>query len=202
MTLLGVKIDSQLTYDPHLRGLCKRASQKTKALLRIRSYLTNNQTDLLTYILSHFNYCPLVWILCSKTAHDLINASHRRALRAEVNKFSASFDELLNECNTVSIHTKNLRLLVIEVYRALYQLGPEITGNTYNEWTCVYNLRRASSLLVPRIQTVAQASFLDFRASLACNSLPANLKSLNEKDFRDAVNKCTIYCKCRLCITF
>ena len=82
VNLLGVKNDRQLTFEPHIKEVCKKASQKTKALLRIRSYLNQKKTDLLvnSYILSAFNYCPLKWISCSKTAHELIYTTHRRAL--------------------------------------------------------------------------------------------------------------------------
>ena len=45
--LLGVNIDCQLSFDPHIIEVCKKALQKTKALLRIRGYLNQSQTDLL-----------------------------------------------------------------------------------------------------------------------------------------------------------
>ena len=192
--LLGVKIDSQLTFDPHIKEVCKKASQKTRALLRLRNHLNQKQTDLLvnSYILSAFNFCPLVWMFCSKKAHDLINATHKRALCAKATKFSVPLDVLLRESNTVSIHTRNLRLLVIEIYKALNQLSPAIMWNTFNEWTSGYNLRRISSLQVPRIQTAMGSNTFDFRASLAWNNLPARLKFLNETDFKAEVSKCTI----------
>ena len=138
-------------------------------------------------------------MFCSKTAHELINTTHRRALCAKANKFSHTLDVLLKECNTVSIHTRNLRLLVVEVYKALNQLSPEIMWNTFNEYSSGYSFRRVSSLLAPRIQTVKGANYFDFRATLAWNNLPASIKLLNESSFKDAVNKCTIYCNCKLC---
>ena len=60
--LLGITIDSQLTFYSHVRNICKQASSKFKALSRIRGFLTQSQTDLLinAFILSPFNYCPLV----------------------------------------------------------------------------------------------------------------------------------------------
>ena len=85
-----VFIDCQLTFYPQIKEVCKRVSQKTKALLRIRGYLNQSQTEVLinSYILSAFNYCPLVWMFCSKKAHDLINATYRRTLCAKLNIFS------------------------------------------------------------------------------------------------------------------
>ena len=62
--LLGVTIDSQLTFYHHIQEVCKKALQKIKALLRIRNYLSQPQTDILlnSYIRSAFDYCPLVWM--------------------------------------------------------------------------------------------------------------------------------------------
>ena len=37
--LLGVLIDSKLTYKSHVNNICKKASQKINALARISSYL-------------------------------------------------------------------------------------------------------------------------------------------------------------------
>ena len=200
VNLLGVKIDGQLTFEPHVKEVCKKTSQKTKALLRIRSYLNQKQTLLVnSYILSAFNYCPLIWMFCSKTAHELISTTHRRALCTKTNEFSLPLGALLNECNTVSIHTRSLRLLVVEVYKALNQLSPEIMWNTFNEYSSGYNFRRVSSLLAPRIRAVKGANSFDFRATLAWNNLPASVKLLNESSFKGAVNKCTIYCNRKLC---
>ena len=73
--LLGITFDRQLTFYPHIQNMCKAASNKIKALLRIRGFLTQNQTDLIlnAYVFSAFNYCPLVWMFCSKKAHNLID---------------------------------------------------------------------------------------------------------------------------------
>ena len=38
--LLGILIDHKLSFSSHIEAICKQASQKTKALLRIRRYLT------------------------------------------------------------------------------------------------------------------------------------------------------------------
>jgi len=87
--LLGITIDDQLNFYPHILETCKKATSKTKALLRIRNYLTQKQADLLynSYIMSPFNYCPLVWMFCSRRAHNLINKTHHKALCAKQNTF-------------------------------------------------------------------------------------------------------------------
>ena len=199
--LLGINIDSQLTFYPHVKEVCKKASQKIKALLRIRNYLSQSQTDLLlnSYILSAFNYCPLVWMFCSKQAHNLINATHRRALCAKMNQFSLSLHDLLGETESASIHTKHLRLLLIEVYMAINKLSPEIMWDTFDQYSPIYDLRRICTLKSTRVHTVLGSNSFDFRASLAWNKLPVKFKSLSIEDFKPAIEQVSIYCHCKNC---
>ena len=60
--LLGITIDQTLTFKNHITDLCKSASNKLKALQRIRRYLTVEQTKMLTnaFIYSQFNYCNII----------------------------------------------------------------------------------------------------------------------------------------------
>ena len=60
--LLGIILDNKLSFLPHIKDMCSKATKKTKALLRIRNYLNVKAAKLLcnSFILSTFNYCPLV----------------------------------------------------------------------------------------------------------------------------------------------
>ena len=78
--LLGVLIDDKLCFYPHLLDLTSNANNKIKALMRIRIILSQAKRDILyfTFIMSIFNYYPIIWMFCSKTAHALINKTHYR----------------------------------------------------------------------------------------------------------------------------
>ena len=84
--LLGVTIDNRLSFYPHILDICSKALSKIRALMRIRNYLNERQIDLLffSHIMSTFNYCPLVWMFCSKQASNLLNATHKKALRVRL----------------------------------------------------------------------------------------------------------------------
>ena len=73
--LLGVFLDRKLNFKTHIQSLCKTASQKIKDLFRIRPYLNFRCAKHLCegYILSTFNYCPLIWMFSSKANDSLIN---------------------------------------------------------------------------------------------------------------------------------
>ena len=81
--LLGIKIDNKLTFEEHVEGLCKKASQKVSALARISSLMRLEQRKHITnsFITSHFSYCPLLWMLHNRRLNNRINHIHERALR-------------------------------------------------------------------------------------------------------------------------
>ena len=62
--VLGITIDSHLTFNSHLKQLCKKVANKLNALTRIAPYLNYNQR---IFIYSFFftvqlSHCSLMWI--------------------------------------------------------------------------------------------------------------------------------------------
>ena len=73
--LLGVTINKKLNFKSQVNSLCKQASQKLHALARISKYMDKPklQITMSTFIMSHFSYCPLVWIFHVKTSNTNAN---------------------------------------------------------------------------------------------------------------------------------
>ena len=64
--LLGVTIDSYLKFDIHVNSVCKKATQKLNALARNSGYIdSSKKTIMKAFIISHFSYCPHVWMFHS-----------------------------------------------------------------------------------------------------------------------------------------
>ena len=61
-----------------------------------------------TFTESQLNYCPLVWMIHSRTINNKINRLHERALRIVYSDFKLSFEGLLMKDNSFSIHEKNI----------------------------------------------------------------------------------------------
>ena len=113
--------------------------------------------------MSPFNYCPLVWMFCSKQAHNLINATHHKALCARLNTFMFTFNEMLLKSNSLQIHTKNLQLLVVEIFKSLNHLNPEFMWDSFTVRPNLYALRHRPSLIVPPARFTRALNFFDFR---------------------------------------
>ena len=201
--LLGITLDRKLTFYPHIQNICGKTLSKTKALMRIRNYLNQKQTDLLffSHIMSPFNYCPLVWMFCSKQAHNLIHKTQHKALKVRLNDFTLSFEESISKSNSLPIHSKNLQLLACEVYKTLHNLNPPITWDTFDlKKPSKYQLKRGSALKIPKGKTASVLNSFDFRASLLWNHLTVDCKELKTlKEFSDAIQNISIYCRCTSC---
>ena len=65
--LLGLTSDDKLSFETHVSAICKKASGQLNALKRLSPHLTykSHKAAVDAFILSNFNYCPLVWFFFS-----------------------------------------------------------------------------------------------------------------------------------------
>ena len=114
--LLGVVIDERLSFETHISKLCKKAGSKLSALARISGYMDANKLKILmrAFVISQSEYCPLVWMFHSRHLNSKINRIHERPLRIAYKDYDSSFYTLLERDDSVNIHVKHLRNLMIE----------------------------------------------------------------------------------------
>ena len=111
--LLGILIDRDLSFDKHIKSLCRKAGQKLNVLARISNYLTHDQKRLLlnSIIKPQFSCYQLIWMFCSRSLNNLHNRIHERALRLIHNDHVSSFQDILEMTKEKTIHQNNLVLL-------------------------------------------------------------------------------------------
>ena len=141
--LLGIHIDNKLTFEPHVRSLCKKASQKLNAFARIAYSLKFEQRKLLlnAFITSQFSYAPVVWTFHNSKLNNYINRIHERALRIAYQDHNSTFNELLAKDGSFKIHDRNLQKLLIEIFKVKMKLAPEIMNEVFDIIECQYLLR-------------------------------------------------------------
>ena len=130
-----IYIDSSLTFDNHVKRICKKASQKLTGISRMSNFMSETKRKVLiqTFFESQFGYCPLIWMFCSRTLNHRINRLHERALRIAYDDYLSDFEELLVKDNTVTIHKLSLRKLAIEMYKISNNLSPLFTREMMTE---------------------------------------------------------------------
>ena len=105
--LLGIHIDNRLNFHYHTSQLCKRAGKKLHALYWVFKCMDISQRKLIAnaFIISHFSYCPLIWMFYSRVMGDRINKIHERTLRLIYpNQHQLIFKKLLEKNKTINIH--------------------------------------------------------------------------------------------------
>ena len=107
--------------NAHVEDICKKMSRKKHALARITPTMTvlKGHIPMNAFFREQFSYCPLVWICHGRAFGKTINRPHKRCLRVVYNDKRSSFQNLLYQDRSVSVHTYNLRTLAIEMYKIL-----------------------------------------------------------------------------------
>ena len=128
--LLGLKIESNLTFNEHVSDICKKAIQKLHDLARISKYMNRNKLCRLckSFIESQFVYCPLIWMFHNRTLNSKINRlnekTNERTLRIVYGNQNLTLTDLSTSDNSVMINNRNLQKLATEMYKAKNNLSP------------------------------------------------------------------------------
>ena len=75
-------------------------------------------------------------------------------MRIAYNDFNSSFSEVLEMTNESTIHIRNLKFLLTEVYKFLNGLSPPITNEVFQTNDCLYDLRNPRILASKRKSTI------------------------------------------------
>ena len=155
--LLGITFDQSLSFKEHVKTLCRKAGQKLHALARVSCYMDTEKLQLLmrAFVLSHFSYCPLVWMLYDRTINHRINHVHERALRIAYKDHGNDFGYLLEQSNSVPIHIRNLQLLITEIFKTKSHLNPPFIKDIFQERIMNYDLRHGNDAQLPKVRTTS-----------------------------------------------
>ena len=115
----GITIDSKLYFwKAYKWALYKKGNLVLHALTRCSKFVSTETRRLIfkSFIISQFNYCPLVWMLHTKQLNNGINSLHEKALRVTYQDRNSTLSELLNLDKMVSIQYRNIIYLLTETY--------------------------------------------------------------------------------------
>ena len=129
--LLGIQIDDKLNFNLHISKICKSEANQLNALIRLKQFLGFHAKEVLinSYVISHLNFCPLVWMFSSTQSLNKIESLQKRALRFIYDDFEASYEDLLSKGGKSKIHVTRLRTLCVDGYKSLKVLGPKTCNN-------------------------------------------------------------------------
>ena len=204
--LLGVVIDKKLSFETHISKLFKKACSKLTTLARISGYMNANKLKILmrAFVISQFEYCPLVWMFHSRHLNSKINRIHERALRIAYKDYDSGFNTLLENDGSVNIHVKHLRNLLMEMFKTKGNINPPFMREIFCEHHAVYNLRNNNEFMVERVRTTIYGTeTIKYRGQRLWLSLPQhirNAQSINEFN-KEMKSWNGTDCTCKLCRT-
>ena len=132
--VLGVQIDDKLTFRDHISSICKKAARQLNAMARIAKYLDLDARKMVynSFILSNFNYCPIVWHFCGKSSNKKLEKIQERALRILHNDYSSTYSELLMKTGGNTLLISRLKLSAIEVFKCLKGENPSCLNSMFH----------------------------------------------------------------------
>ena len=204
VTLLGIVIDSKLTFSEHINKLCKQAGKQVNVLRRFAKLLnTNQKLDIYrTFIVSNFNYCPLVWHFCPKSCIRLMEKVNERALRFVYSDQMSSYLDLLNKSNRSTLLSYRNKAIAIQVYKSLNNISPPYLCDLFTVNATHYGLRNECLLEQPRVTTTTHGLLsVSYHGAKIWNSLPVFVKQSTSLNlFKKNIKKINQpLCNCSFC---
>ena len=132
------------------------------------------------FIVSQFNYFPLLWMIHTKQLNNRINSLHEKALRVTFQNRNSSFSKLLKLEKLVSIHYRYIKYLLTEIYKVKIGLSPPVMSDIFSlNQNSSYNITSGVSMSKRNVRTskLVLRLLIQFGAIL-WNDLPAELKHM------------------------
>ena len=177
--LLGVTFDFKLTFNSHVSHICKKASQQLNVLKRTGKNLSKlgKLTIYYSFILSNFNYCPLVWHFCGENNTKKLEKIQERALRFIYNDSDSSYENLLEKSQLPSLRLRRLRSMAIEVFKIINKQTPVYLHDLVTIKKSSYSFRYNNTVNIPRVKTTRYGLHsLRYGAAKLWNELPNDLR--------------------------
>ena len=206
VTLLGIDIDNKLSFDNYISQMCKQAANILNALKRQSIFIVGQKNRSLvanTYILSYFNYCPLVWHFCGPAPTHKIEKLHEWVLRWVHNDYTSVYADILNKSNSSTLYLKRVRIIAQETFKAINNLSPSYTKELLRFRNSRYPTRNTNAdIYVPTFNQVkfGKRSFT-YEAPVLWNSLPNEIRTVdNFSVFKELMKTWNgPSCRCTIC---
>ena len=185
VNLLGIEIDNKLTFSKHISNICVKAGRQLSALARLSKTL-DTKTKLITFnsfILSNFNYCPLVWHHCSVKDTRKIEKIQERGLRFVYNDTKSSYSELLIKSDKNMLYIERLKRIALFVFKCINEIGPSSVHDLFTEKPLSFILRDPYKVKQPKVKTTKFGLHsLRYSGAALWNKLPSELKQIIDID--------------------
>ena len=132
--MLPLQINIQrLGVREHVSGLVRKVSNQLHVLQRHKRLIPTGAKKRLyeAFILSHLNYCSVIWLHCGKKNVDKLEKINERCLRFIFNDLHSTYDEFLHYINQPCLQNRRMHDMLTLTYRALNGNTPVSVSYTH-----------------------------------------------------------------------
>lgn len=181
--LLGINLDSKLTWEQHTNLLCNRLARVIFLLQKLRTCISHNYL-LMTYhslFYSHLNYGIILW--GNSSGAKRVFTLQKRAVRAilGLNKFTS--------CKKYFIDLAILTVPCIFILHCLLHAKDNLTNCVTRDCIHSYNTRQKSHIDMPHVRLAKSQHHFSHISLKYFNMLPENVKSEPRKKFKTIIQE-------------
>lgn len=207
MKLLGLTIDSSLSFKAHIKSVCNKVNAKVSALRRVRKFIPSEVMVNIykAFILPHLEYCAPVLVGLSSGLSNKLELTNQYAFRTLLNMAkSNSYSTLLDHVGLKTLEHRRYSHALCLFYKCLYKMGPNNIREMFLFRNNKYDLRGFCKLDQPTYSSRFMHRSYQYVTTRLWNNLPDYARrapSLNIfKSMLDEVNLTTsVECECNFC---
>ena len=127
MKVLGLTVDSFLSFKAHVKSICNRVNVKVAALRRVRNFIPPEVIVNIykAFILPHFEYCAPVLVELSSGLSNKLELTNQNAIRSVMNMSkSSSYSDLLTFVDLKTLEHRRYSHALALLYKCMYNMGP------------------------------------------------------------------------------
>lgn len=174
--VLGVTLDSEFKWLPHLDNVLKSVSRNLYLLSQLRHVADTESLLMFFYghILPHCNYASNVWDGCADQHMKKLNSLHRRAFKLINVQKDIPTDQKIGELGALSLKKQLFMNKAVLVYKVMNGLSAN-----YLEKLCRRPTQRygSTNLIVPFARIDLYKTSFSFSASLLWNHIPKDIRN-------------------------
>ena len=180
LKILGVVLDSKLTFKAHIKQQLNKGCAKASALRRIRKFISKDVLVRLykAYVLPHLEYCSPLLLGVGNAETTKIETTNYFILRTILGfSKSVSYDFLLKLADIKSLENRRQFQSLVMLYKCLYDKGAPYISDFFHFRNVPYSLRGLSTRLdLPPFNLEFLHRSFSFLASKLWNALPPRLR--------------------------
>ena len=184
LKILGVTLDSKLSFKPHISEQLKRACAKAYALRRVRKFIP--QTIMIrlykAYILPHLEYCSPLLLGISDGLNNKLEDTNYYILRTILGlSKSTEYSHLLNIAHLQSLQSRRQFQALVLLYRCMNGQGPSYLSERFNVLNVNYDLRGGGTRLkLPPFNLEYQHKSFSYICARLWNGIPVKVREARD----------------------